>query len=781
MAGTIATAYVEVLPSTQGITSNLEEAFGGAGEKAGEKGGKLAGASFVGKIGKFLAAAGATKVITDFFKSAINQGAELQQNIGGTEAVFGKAATDITSRAKQAYKNMGLSASDYMATANKMGALFQGSGMKQVESMQLTTKAMQRAADVASVMGVDMQMAMDSVAGAAKGNFRMMDNLGVAMDATTLQAYALEKGINFDWNTASQAEKSRLAMEMFFDRTSQYAGNFARESEETISGSLGMMKASWSDFMAKLALGEDVTGAMRNVVKSVLTVGQNILPVVGNILTGIGSLLGEGFQLLGGKIAEFGKTAWNGFKTATAVKWNEIKTDLAGDWTNIKSTVSTSISAIGKFMSNGWQSIKRTSSTKWGEITSDLSGDWARIKTGFSETWSGIGEALSKTWDDVKTSASEKWALITSDLSSDCERIKTGFSETWSGITESASGTWDILKASASEKWAEITSDLSGDWENIKAIASDKWDNISNSVSTAWSGVSNTAKATWSTVSSFLTQVWSGLRDKAKGAFDKVSGVVSDTWSTIKGGIAGAWNAIKEAVQKAWDTVASIDWSTVEGAVFDVWTAIEGAVSGAWDLVKQAVQKAWDNVTSIDFGSIAGKVSDAWGEIEGAVGDAWDAIKKAVSDKIEEVKGLLKFEWTLPEITLPEIPTITVQGVVNWVQNGLSALGLPTPKTRWNAVAMDQPYLFSGATLFGAGEAGDEVLYGRAALMRDIQSAVNDGGNSNASVLSALDRIDQHLDRLGIYLDGDTLVGGLAAGMNEALGGLDALTQRGLA
>lgn len=43
----------------------------------------------------------------------------------------------------------------------------------------------------------------------------MMDNLGVAMNATTIEAYALEKGINFKWNTASQAEKSEMAMQMF--------------------------------------------------------------------------------------------------------------------------------------------------------------------------------------------------------------------------------------------------------------------------------------------------------------------------------------------------------------------------------------------------------------------------------------------------------------------------------------------------------------------------------------------------------------------------------------
>lgn len=602
MPGTIATAYVEVLPSTQGITSNLEEAFGGAGEKAGEKGGKLAGASFVGKLGKALVAAGAVKAVTDFFKDAVKQGAEYQQNIGGTEAVFGKAAVDITSRAQQAYKNMGLSASDYMATANKMGALFQGSGLSQVESMRLTTKAMQRAADVASVMGIDTTAAMESIAGAAKGNFTMMDNLGVAMNATTLQAYALEKGINFDWNTASQAEKSQLAMEMFFDKTSQYAGNFARESEQTISGSIGMLSSSWTDFMAKLALGEDVTGAMRNVVKSVIAVGENLLPIVGNIFKGIGTLAVEGFQAAVAWLGPIAAQAWDKVKAATANAWASVKASVANAWTGIKTSVNNSVAAVGAAISNGWQSIK----------------------AGVASAWAGIQSAVSTAWDTLKGAVS--------------------------------------------------------------------WDSI----------VSN----------------------------------VSGAWSAIESAVSGAWAGIQSAVSTAWDTLkGGVSWDSIVSNVSAAWTSIESGVSGAFDSIKTAVEKAWKKVTSISF--------------------------------------------QLPDIilgALPRLPKLSITG-------SFSIIPPSVPRISWNAKAMDNPYLFGSATLFGAGEVGDEVLYGRAALMRDIETAVgkDDSTGRTSAMLEAIDRIDQHLDRLGIYLDRDALVGGLAAGMNEALGGLDALTQRGLA
>lgn len=228
--------------------------------------------------------AGFTVPVVGAIGGVVKSFAELEQNIGGTEVVFGSFAKTVQKDAESAYKNMGLSASDYMATANKMASLFQGSGIEQKKSMDLTTSAMQRAADVASVMGVDMSMAMESVAGAAKGNFTMMDNLGVSMNATTIEAYALEKGLNFKWETATNAEKAELAMQMFMERTQQFDGNFLNESEKTVAGSLDAMKGAFQNFVAGLGNPEaDIKQLMTNLGETVKTFAENVKGVIGTI------------------------------------------------------------------------------------------------------------------------------------------------------------------------------------------------------------------------------------------------------------------------------------------------------------------------------------------------------------------------------------------------------------------------------------------------------------------------------------------------------------------
>nr|DAR65890.1 MAG TPA: tail tape measure protein [Caudoviricetes sp.] len=243
------------------------------------------------------------KGVFDFVKESVAGFGELEQNLGGSAAVFGSYADAVVEKSKSAYKNMGVAQSEYLATANKMGSLFQGSGLSQERSLELTTKAMQRATDVASVMGIDTSQALESIAGAAKGNFTMMDNLGVAMNATTLEAYAAGKGINFVWNKASNAEKAELAMQMFFEKTEQYAGNFAREAESTLTGSIGMTKAAMQTLKENLGNSEaDLEPMIMNLLNSVKAIVRNAAPVVQNIINAIleqtPSLLNAGAQMV---------------------------------------------------------------------------------------------------------------------------------------------------------------------------------------------------------------------------------------------------------------------------------------------------------------------------------------------------------------------------------------------------------------------------------------------------------------------------------------------------
>lgn len=216
-------------------------------------------------------------------KNAIILAGDLQQNIGGSESVFKNYADTIQRTAETAASSLGLSQSKYLATATKMGALFQGSGFSVAQSADMVTQSMQRASDVASIMGLSVDSAMEAVAGMAKGNFTMMDNLGVAINDTNLQIYAQEKGLG---KLETTQQKVNAAMQMFLDKSEYAAGNYAKEND-TYSGALTTFKAELENFAAEAGT-------------ALLPLAQSVLPVLSSSLSALKPVIMTVAEAVGG-------------------------------------------------------------------------------------------------------------------------------------------------------------------------------------------------------------------------------------------------------------------------------------------------------------------------------------------------------------------------------------------------------------------------------------------------------------------------------------------------
>lgn len=216
-------------------------------------------------------------------KNAISLAGDLQQNIGGSESVFKNYAGTIQKTAETAASSLGLSQSKYLATATKTGSLFQGSGFSVAQSADMVTQSMQRASDVASIMGISVDSAMEAVAGMAKGNFTMMDNLGVAINDTNLQIYAQEKGLG---KLETTQQKVNAAMQMFLDKSDYAAGNYAKEND-TYSGALTTFKAELEDFAAESGT-------------ALLPFAQSVLPVLSSSLNALKPVIMTVAEAVGG-------------------------------------------------------------------------------------------------------------------------------------------------------------------------------------------------------------------------------------------------------------------------------------------------------------------------------------------------------------------------------------------------------------------------------------------------------------------------------------------------
>ena len=269
----------DVIFNFKGNTSDIEKEASGLSNKVKSATGTAL------KAMSGLAVGSATAIVGVTTKAVQAQG-ELEQQIGGTEAVFKQYAKTVQNDGAAAFDKMGVSANEYMAYMNKMGSLMQGSGIDTKKAMDLSSQAMQRAADVASVMGISVDDAMTAIAGAAKGNFTMMDNLGVAMNATSLEAYAMEKGLKKSYKTMEQGEKIELAMQMFLEKSAHAAGNYAKENK-TFAGSLNTVKAAVQNLLAGTGTIDQVMTAIQNFGTILATNLQTIVPQVVTGLVGL--------------------------------------------------------------------------------------------------------------------------------------------------------------------------------------------------------------------------------------------------------------------------------------------------------------------------------------------------------------------------------------------------------------------------------------------------------------------------------------------------------------
>lgn len=158
--------------------------------------------------------------------------------------------------------------------------------------------------------------------------------------------------------------------------------------------------------------------------------------------------------------------------------------------------------------------------------------------------------------------------------------------------------------------------------------------------------------------------------------------------------------------------------------------AIGIALYKNWDTIK-AKAKAFVNQVKATFNAFKTSVTTTFNKIKTAITkpftDAWTKVKNIVN----KLKGLfpLKIGKLFSSLKLPHF---TVKGKAPF---GIGGKGeKPKISVQWYKKAMQQPYLFSNATLFGAGDRGDEMLYGRQALLKDIAQAV--GGNSGQIVMN---------------------------------------------
>ena len=440
----IGTAYIQVVPTTDGIKGSLTKALSGETSTAGVS----AGTNLGSKIAGFAKKAITVAAIGTAIKASLTEGAGLEQAIGGIDTLFKSSADKVKEYAKDAYAEAGISAKTYMEQATSFSAaLISSLGGDTAAAAEYADMAIKDMADNSAKMGTSIEDIQNAYQGFAKQNYTMLDNLKLGYGGTKTEMERLladaEKisGVHYDIDNLSDVYEAIHVIQGELG----IAGVAADEAKTTLSGSFNAMKAAAQDFMGYLTTGADVTQQVKNLVDTFCTFAfDNVIPAVVNIVEAIfpavGSAIVKGVPKILGyvmqAIPQLIKGIISGLQSLSdailqAVE-NFSNNPEAGDkiMEKLKTFIQSLITllpqlleVLGNLLYAVIYAVLTYIDQMWNSI-------FSKIGNGLSNMWNRIKTGVSNGFNDLKSNVVNKMNAIKDAIHSAIERIKSFFNIT---------------------------------------------------------------------------------------------------------------------------------------------------------------------------------------------------------------------------------------------------------------------------------------------------------------------------------------------------------------
>lgn len=588
MATELAKAYVQIVPSAQGIKGSITSVLSPEADSAGKK----AGSGIAGAIKKAITTAG----IGIALKKAITEGAALEQSIGGIETLFKDSAGTMKKYAQEAYKTAGVSANSYMEQATSFSAsLLQSVSGDTKAAAEAANQAIIDMADNSNKMGTSLQDIQNAYQGFAKQNYTMLDNLKLGYGGTKTEMERLLadaqklSGVKYDISNLSDVYEAIHVIQNSLGIT----GTTAVEAASTLSGSFASMKAAFNNFLGYLVIGEDIEPYIRQLVQTAATfLFNNLLPAIGNIIISLPSALVTFVTTALPIIAEQGKRMIDavisgingGFPSMIGSGAEGVTNFITGMVNNLPDV----ITGIGDIITNLLEAILDAMPeflAKGAEIIQNLV--------------SGITSKLP----DIVTSAINIITKIASTIIKNLPQIISGGIKIISSLLAGIIKAIPALVAGLPKVAKAITSYFGKiNWGSVgKAIISGIAKGIIGAISILKDAVVSAAKSALNEIKSFL-----GINSPSRVFRDQVGKMMG---LGIAEGITGEENAVNEAVKRltsASVTTGKIDTSyNTSGENFAAKSITENIVNGLGGLLQGAPEGNYTINLNVDGKTLA--------------------------------------------------------------------------------------------------------------------------------------------------------------------------------
>ena len=735
---TIGQAYVQILPSMEGVSAAINKGCSTQMSESGETLGKGLGSALVSTVTKIIAAAGIGKI----FSNAISEGGNLQQSLGGVETLFGEAADTVKENAKNAWKNVGLSANEYMEQTTSFAAsLVSSLDGDTAAAASLADTAMQDMSDNANKMGTDMTAITNAYQGFAKQNYTMLDNLKLGYGGTqdemkrlvkeAAEMTSVQKELGVTVDSESLSFDNIVSAIHVVQANMGILGTTSEEAATTLTGSVSMMKASWTDLLGQMALGNDLTEPLQNLVTSVVSFGNNLIPMIGNIIGSVGDLIinTDWNSVISAGLGNLDEGVQS---TISSIDWSSIPQQILGAITNFGDTSLTLIeSAENLLESTDWSQLS--------DVVTECIDTALDLGTGAITSLATVGNNLLNNIsqgfiDGIPSFISNILPMITESVTS-FGNAGLNLVETVVNILENTD--WSSLAETVVECIGTALDLGTGAITSLATVGAEFLNNISQGFVT---GIPTFLANVLPMITEFTgslrenagTIVDAGLnlmQNLAQGLINSIPVLVENVPQIIIN-IAGI---INDNAPKILATGATIIVNLAQGIIKSIPVIIANMPKIIEAIVSVITAFNWLNLGKTIVTGISNAVKTLPSTLKNIVTSATNGVKNAFTNAgiVNVVKGIfskiptvakslltnalniikgfpgkfisaLKFSWSLPTLKVPHIHVDG--GEAPW---GIGGLGhLPSFNVTWAA----KGGILDKAALIGAGEAGHEAL-----------------------------------------------------------------------
>ena len=245
------------------VFSGVDKDAAGAGKKAGGRFKTGMSSALKGFGAGLFVGVGADQLV-GLFKDATKGASDLEQSVGGVQAVFKDFAPQIERASKQAAQNLGLSRDEYNKLATTLGAGLKNKGIEDYAGS--TQNLIEIGGDLAAQFGGSTQEAVEALSSAMRGESDPIEKYGVALNETAVNAKLAEMGVKKAGGTYTEQQKTMARLALITEQTADAQGAFGRESE-TAAGRQAILSASFENI--KTTIGTALLPAFSGIVNSV--------------------------------------------------------------------------------------------------------------------------------------------------------------------------------------------------------------------------------------------------------------------------------------------------------------------------------------------------------------------------------------------------------------------------------------------------------------------------------------------------------------------------------